>query len=77
MNHRVKSYRVNGMTNDEKNTPYELKLEFTEAQAASVGTVLETDGINIIMAQKLIQKWRDESARSNSNRQYSIPFVKK
>ena len=47
---------------------------FTQAQADEVGAVLETDGINIIAAQKLCEKWTRRGNRSDIRYSYRIPF---
>lgn len=79
MMHRVKKYEWTIFHPD-----HELISElcpFTEAQAAEIGAVLESDGLPIIHAIRLCQKWNNAAMQyptsNNIQYSYSIPFVKK
>jgi hypothetical protein len=39
----------------------QVELEFTEAQARSISTVLEPEGLGRLSAQKLVDKWNREA----------------
>ena len=49
---------------------------FTQAQADEVGAVLETDGINIVAAQQLCEKWTKRGTHGDIRYTYRIPFCK-
>jgi hypothetical protein len=50
--------------------------KFTQAQADTVGAVLEADGMDLLAAIKLVKLWNDERKRNGTEGIYSIPFVK-
>jgi len=79
MIHRIKEYQrtifhpKDGLTTD--------LCQFTEEQVTAIGAVLEPDGLSIIDAIRLCQKWNNavmsHPTRSGVLYSYSIPFVKK
>ena len=50
---------------------------FTQEQANEVGGILETDGLDIVLAKKLCENWTRRSNHSDIRYSYSIPFVGK
>jgi hypothetical protein len=47
---------------------------FTQAQADEVGGVLESDGLNILLAKKLCEKWTQRGQHGDIRYSYRIPF---
>ena len=79
MTHRVKDYERT-VFHPDKALITEL-CPFTEAQAAEIDSVLETDGLSIVNAIRLCQKWNRAALQYPTNNDiqysYSIPFVKR
>jgi len=79
MTHRVKNYERTIFHPDK--APTSELYPFTEAQAAEIGAILESDGLSLIAAIKLCGKWNNTVERYSKNGKirvsYSIPFVKK
>ncbi len=79
MIHRVNDYERT-IFHPDKALTTEL-CPFTEAQAAEIDSVLETDGLSIIDAIRLYQKWNNAALRYSTSSgvqySYSIPFVRK
>lgn len=48
---------------------------FTQEQANEVGTVLETDGIPLLLAIKLCEQWTRRGQHESIRYSYRIPFV--
>jgi hypothetical protein len=77
--HRIKEYHrttfhpTDGLTTE--------LLPFTEEQLIGMDSVLEIDGLSIITAMQLINKWNkiaiDNPPRNGIQYSYSIPFIKK
>ena len=66
---RVKHYKTTFSDGRQKLVP------FSEAQAKEYGTVLETDGIDIDAAIRMVIKWNKDAKRIGSALRYSIPFI--
>lgn len=47
---------------------------FSEAQAAEIGAVLEEDGIDIVAAQRLCEKWTKRGQHTSIHYTYRIPY---
>lgn len=79
MSHRIKEYERTIFHPDRVLTT-EL-CPFTEAQAAEINAVLESDGLAITAAIKLCDKWNRTAEQYSKNGKfrlsYSVPFVKK
>ncbi len=68
-NARVKDYKVtfeNGST---------ALQPFTEAQAREYGTVLETDGVAIDAAVRMVEKWNAKAKLQGNKLRYAIPLI--
>lgn len=50
---------------------------FTQAQADSVGGVLESDGLDIVLAQKLCEHWTRRGNHTDIRYSYRIPFCQR
>lgn len=50
---------------------------FNEAQAKDYGTILETDGIALDAAIRMVDNWNTQAIRQGNSVRYSIPFVSK
>ncbi len=48
--------------------------EFTQEHADTVGGVLEEDGLNIVLAEKLCEKWNRRGQHVDIRYTYRIPF---
>lgn len=68
-NARVKDYKVTYEDGGSSLQP------FTEAQAKDYGTVLETDGIAIDAAVRMVEKWNAKATLQGNTLRYSIPLV--
>lgn len=73
MNHRVLKYECTVHYTSTGSSHTKL-YPFTEAQANECGGVLETDGLNIVLAQKLCEKWTRRGQHSDIRYNYRIPF---
>ena len=72
-NHRVRKYEATvyyGSTGSSMTKQY----AFTQAQADEVGGVLEIDGLDIILAKKLCEKWTRRGQHTDIRYSYRIPF---
>ena len=69
MSHRIKKYQI---THGDGTTSL---LEFTQAQAIDYGAVLETDGVVIDSAIRMVAKWNEQAERQGNQLRYSLPFV--
>lgn len=67
---RVLTYRVTCSDGTKANE------KFTEAQAAEHGTVLESDGVPLDVAIRMVEQWNAAAKRQGSSLRYAIPFVK-
>lgn len=71
--HRVLKYEATvyyGSTGSSHTKQY----KFTQAQADEVGAVLEPDGISILAAKRLCEKWTKLGGRGDLRYSYRIPF---
>ena len=73
-NHRVRKYEATTYYTSTGST-HTSQYAFTQAQADEVGGVLEPDGLNIVLAQKLCDNWTKRGGRSSVRYSYRIPFV--
>ena len=73
MNHGVHKYQATVYYSSTGSSHTKL-YSFTQAQAAEVGGVLESDGLDIILAQKLCEKWTRRGNHGDIRYSYSIPF---
>lgn len=71
--HRVLKYHCHCVHED--GSVFERNCSFTQAQANEVGAVLETDGIPIKSAIRLIEMWNRRGASGPIKYRYSIPFI--
>lgn len=69
MSPRIKNYRI---THGDGTTSL---LEFTQEQAIDYGAVLETDGVVIDSAIRMVAKWNEQAERQGNHLRYSLPFV--
>ena len=72
-------HRADAYTSEYRNKDGTWEIDvckFTQEQANTVGAVLETDGISLHAATKLVKLWNDERKRQGTEGIYSIPFVK-
>lgn len=69
-NARVKDYKVAYADGSSSLQP------FTKAQAREYGAVLDTDGIAIDAAVRMVEKWNAKATLQCNKLRYSIPFVK-
>jgi hypothetical protein len=72
-NARVKSYEATAYYTSTGSSNTSIH-KFTQAQADDVGGVLETDGLNIILAPKLCDKWTRRGNHTSIRYSYRIPF---
>lgn len=73
MNHRVRKYEATvyyGSTGSSSTSQY----SFTQAQADEVGGVLEADGLDIVLAQKLCDRWTRRGQHESIRYSYRIPL---
>ena len=73
MHHRVLKYEATvyyGSTGSSMTRQY----AFTQEQADEVGGVLETDGLSIVLAKKLCEKWTRRGNHGDIRYSYNIPF---
>jgi hypothetical protein len=75
MNARVNKYEATVYHSSTCSSHTKLR-PFTQAQADEVGAVLETDGINIVAAQRLCEKWTKRGSRGDIRYSYRVPFCK-
>lgn len=73
MNHRVRTYIVDGVGPD--GAPYRITQSFSAIQARSAGAFLQADGLNISTAKSLICEWNEMAKAQGSQATYSIPLV--
>lgn len=71
--HRVLKYHCRIVYED--GSVFEKDYPFTQAQADEVGAVLETDGIAIKSAIRLIEMWNRRGDRGSIKYRYGIPFI--
>ena len=71
--HRVLKYEVTVQTTT--GTHISLK-QFTQTQADEIGGVLESDGLDIVLAKKLCDMWTRRGKHSDITYSYRIPFCK-
>lgn len=73
MNHRVRMYEATvyyRSTGSSSTRQY----PFTQAQADEVGGVLETDGLSVVLAQKLCDRWTRRGQHGDIRYSYRIPL---
>lgn len=74
-NHRVLQYEGTSYHVSTGSSHTQL-YPFTEAQAREAGTVLETDGIDIVTAQRLCEQWTRRGQGKSIRYSYRIPFCR-
>jgi hypothetical protein len=72
-NHRVRAYEATAFYQSTGSSSTSI-YPFTQAQADEVGGVLETDGLNIILAQKLCDNWTRRGNHTSVRYSYRLPF---
>ena len=73
------THRADAYTSEYRDCNGEWQIDvckFTQAQADSIGAVLEPDGIALDAALRLIDRWNTERKLQGTEGVYSIPFVK-
>lgn len=74
--HRVLKYEAT-VYYDSTGSSHTRLYAFTQAQADEVGGILESDGLNIVLAQKLCEKWTRRGQHGDIRYSYRIPFTKR
>lgn len=73
-NHRVLKYEATIYHTSTGHSHTQL-YSFTQPQADEVGAILESDGLNIVLAKKLCEKWTKRGMQHDDIRySYTIPF---
>lgn len=72
--HRVLQYEAT-VYHSSTGSSHTKLYPFTQAQADEAGTVLETDGIDLMAAIRLCEKWTRRGNHASIQYTYRIPFV--
>lgn len=73
-NHRVQKYECT-VHYTSTGSSHTKQYAFTEAQAAEIGTVLQKDGIAILAALSLCERWTKRGQGDSVQYRYRIPLV--